>query len=88
VRDTTSDPDYIIFGWPLASQITEHAGAVKYAIRFYKLKDLPDGTKEIVYSFATQPSTIVINSTMDFNIMDDGIQRLEDNVLDMIKDRF
>ena len=88
VRDITSDPDYIIFGWPLASQITEYAGAVKYAIRFYKLKDLPDGTKEIVYSFSTQPSTIIINSTMDFNIMDDSIQRLEDNVLEMIKDRF
>ena len=88
VRDITSDPDYIIFGWPLASQITEHAGTVKYAIRFYKLKDLPDGTKEIIYSFSTQPSTIVINNTMDFNIMDDSIQRLEDNVLDMIKDRF
>jgi hypothetical protein len=88
VRDITSDPDYIIFGWPLALQITEYAGTVKYAIRFYKLKDLPDGTKEIVYSFSTQPSTIVINDTMNFDIKDNAIQRLEDNVLDMIKDRF
>lgn len=88
VRDITSDPDYIIFGWPLALQITEYAGTVKYAIRFYKLKDLQDGTKEIVYSFSTQPSTIVINDTMNFDIKDNTIQRLEDNVLDMIKDRF
>lgn len=88
VRDITSDPDYIIFGWPLALQITEYAGTVKYAIRFYKLKDLQDGTKEIVYSFSTQPSTIVINDTMNFDIKSDSIQRLDDDLLDMIKDRF
>lgn len=88
VRDITSDPDYIIFGWPLALQITEYAGTVKYAIRFYKLKDLPDGTKELVYSFSTQPSTIVINDTINFDIKDDTIQRLDEDVLNMIKDRF
>lgn len=88
VRDITTDPDHIIFGWPLASQITEYAGSVKFAVRFYSFKDPTAADKEIVYSFATQPQTIMINSTMDFNITDDGIQRLEDDVIDMIKARF
>ena len=88
VRDITTDPDHIIFGWPLASQITEYAGSVKFAVRFYSFKDPTAADKEIVYSFATQPQTIMINSTMDFNITDDGIQRLEDDIIDMIKARF
>lgn len=88
VRDVTSDPDHIIFGWPLASQITEHAGPVKFAVRFYSFKDPTAVNKEIIYSFATQPQTIMINGTMDFNITDDSIQRLEDDVIDMIKARF
>lgn len=88
VRDITTDPDHIIFGWPLASQITEYAGSVKFAVRFYSFKDPTAAEKEIVYSFATQPQTIMINNTMDFNIADNGIQRLEDDVIDMIKARF
>lgn len=88
VRDITTDPDHIIFGWPLASQITEYAGAVKFAVRFYSFKDPTAVEKEIVYSFATQPQTIMINNTMDFTITDEGIQRLEDDVIDMIKARF
>lgn len=88
VRDITTDPDHIIFGWPLASQITEYAGAIKFAVRFYSFKDPTAAEKEIVYSFATQPQTIMINNTMDFAIADEGIQRLEDDVIDMIKARF
>ena len=88
VRDITTDPDHIIFGWPLASQITEYAGAIKFAVRFYSFKDPAAAEKEIVYSFATQPQTIMINNTMDFAIADEGIQRLEDDVIDMIKARF
>ena len=88
VRDITTDPDHIIFGWPLASQITEYAGAIKFAVRFYSFKDPTAEEKEIVYSFATQPQTIMINNTMDFAIADEGIQRLEDDVIDMIKARF
>ena len=88
VRDITTDPDHIIFGWPLAAQITEYAGSVKFAVRFYSFKDPTAVEKEIVYSFATQPQTIMINNTMDFAITDDGIQRLEDDIIDMIKARF
>ena len=88
VRDVTSDPDHIIFGWPLASQITEYAGAVEFAVRFYSFKDPAAADKEIVYSFATQPQTIMINDTMNFSIVDDRIQKLEDNIIQMIKERF
>ena len=88
VRDVTSDADHIIFGWPLAAQITEYAGPVKFAVRFYSFKDPEAENKEIVYSFSTQPQTIMINNTMDFNITDDSIQRLDDEVIEMIRSRF
>lgn len=88
VRDITSDPDHIIFGWPLTSQITAYAGPVKFAVRFYSFKDPTAADKEIVYSFATQPQTIMVNDTMNFSIVDDSIQRLDDDVIQMIRDRF
>ena len=43
---------------------------------------------KIVYSFATQPATILINQTMDFDLHDTSIQVLGDDTIDMIKNRF
>ena len=36
VVDIHSQPDKIIFGWALSSEITEVAGTIKFAVRFYK----------------------------------------------------
>lgn len=88
VRDIVSNPDYIIFGWPLDSRITEHEGKVKFAIRFYSFDNPEAENKKIIYSFGTQPQTIIINNTMDFNIEDDSIQDFGEDINDMIKNRF
>lgn len=89
VRDIESDPDHIIFGWPLTSEITEYPGLVKFAVRFYSIqKDEVTGEDKIVYSFATQPATILINQTMDFDLHDTSIQVLGDDTIEMIKNRF
>lgn len=87
-RDLTTKENKIIFGWPLTNEITEKAGRVKFSIRFYTIKEKEDQTKEIIYSFSTQPETILINESIDMDLLDDSILRLEDDVIDMIRQRF
>lgn len=72
VRDIASDPDHIIFGWPLTNKITSSAGKVKFAVRFYSF----NSDNDIIYSFATQPAEIVINKTMAFAIEDASIDTM------------
>ena len=71
VRDLTTLPNKIIFGWPLQSEITALDGAVEFAVRFYTIKE-ENGNKEIVYSFATKPARIMINKSMNFDITQAG----------------
>ena len=85
VRDLTTLPDKIIFGWPLTSEITEASGTIEFAVRFYTIKNEGD-KKEIIYSFATKPQKITVNKTMDFEITDDSIPVYD--ATDMIKSRF
>lgn len=85
VRDLTTLPDKIIFGWPLSSEITNSYGTIEFAVRFYTVKNEGD-KKEIVYSFATKPQRITINKTMDFEITDDSIPVYD--ATDMIINRF
>lgn len=85
VRDLTTLPDKIIFGWPLTSEITDSYGTIEFAVRFYTVKDEGD-QKEIIYSFATKPQRITINKTMDFEITDDSIPVYD--ATEMIINRF
>lgn len=88
VRDLTTLPNKIIFGWPLSSKITESAGSIEFAVRFYSLKDENADTKEIVYSFATKPAKIMINKTMDLDITQAESGIYVDDVKNMILERF
>lgn len=87
VRDVTTYPNYIVFGWPLTSEITAFPGKVKFSVRFYTVKEQSNGDKLVNYSFATQPQYITINETMNFSLVDNSIQRLDNEVKDMILDR-
>ena len=66
IRDIESkaQEDKLIFGWPITAQITDIAGKIKFAVRFYQL-DIDD---KIVYSFSTLPQTITINSSLDIGM--------------------
>ena len=87
VRDLTTLPNKIIFGWPLQAEITESAGPVEFAVRFYTLKDEGD-KKEIVYSFATKPARIIINKTMGLDITKAGAGVDAYDATEMIINRF
>lgn len=66
VFDIESEPNYIIFGWPLSSRITGTAGQVQFAVRFYKLDEAADD--RLVYSFSTLTQTATIKPGLAFDI--------------------
>lgn len=51
VKDVTSEPGYIIFGWCIHGDATKKSGTIKFAIRFYAV-NLDQGT--FIYSLRTQ----------------------------------
>ena len=68
VVDIESQPNKIIFGWPISSAITGTAGNIEFAVRFYKT-DGGDLTK-LIYSFATLTQSGKILSSLDFTLGD------------------
>lgn len=66
VFDIESEPNYIIFGWPLSSRITGTAGQVQFAVRFYTQDEgAPD---RLTYSFSTLTQTATIKPGLAFDI--------------------
>lgn len=59
-RDLESDPGHIIFGWPLASEITATPGDVTFAVRFYRFGEGAGYENQVVYSFSTLTNRVTI----------------------------
>jgi hypothetical protein len=81
VRDIESDPDYLIFGWPLDSSITEDAGPIQFSVRFIQWDEKKES---IVYSFSTLNAMATINPALDFDKSDLIAQ---EDINNMIKNR-
>ena len=83
VRDITSRPGKLIFGWPLASEITNTPGKVKFSVRFYKIGEreaIADNGATILqqyltYNFNTIPAEVVINASLDYSLY--GKEKIE-----------
>lgn len=65
VIDIESQPNFIIFGWPLSSAITAQPGQVTFAVRFYSLDEV---TEQIDYSFATLTQTAQVKPSLNFDL--------------------
>ena len=65
--DLNSEPNYIIFGWPISSKITAAAGEIAFAVRFYEFND---ETNKIDYSLSTLTQRVTIKPSLDFGILD------------------
>ena len=86
IKDIESEPGYIIFGWPLSSTITQAAGDVQFAVRFYEFND----KKQLVYSLSTLTQKVAIKPSLDFNLPDiilDNKDKIDD-MTTLINDRF
>lgn len=83
VRDITSRPGKLIFGWPLVSEITNTPGKVKFSVRFYKIGEretIADNGATILqqyltYNFNTIPSEVTINASLDYSLY--GKEKIE-----------
>lgn len=73
-KDIKSIPGKILFGWPIASDLTKEAGTVKFAARFYLTgtttvtpdNGTPQTVNALVYSFSTLPAEVKIQATLDY----------------------
>ena len=66
VFTTSLIPGYVVFGWPLSSEITERPGKVDFAVRFYEVTD--DERGQLVYSLSTLTATADIKESLNYNI--------------------
>lgn len=90
VLDETTN--FVIFGWALSSAITEKAGTVTFAVRFYKYDD--DNGK-IQYSLSTLTQTAKIQANIGLDIAGllssegamEGYKVLGDEIKALIKER-
>ena len=86
VVDLDSEPNFIIFGWPLSSAITKMPGQVTFAVRFYTIDET---SQKIDYSFATLTQAVQVKESLSYdltNLKSNGIAI--DNALNLIKGRF
>ena len=59
-KDLESDPGHIIFGWPLASELTATPGDITFAVRFFRFGEGQDFGSQVVYSFSTLSNTVTV----------------------------
>ena len=58
--DLDSQPGYIIFGWPLSTEITSIPGNVTFSVRFYRFDD-----HVLKYSLSTLTNSVTIKPGID-----------------------
>ena len=80
-KNTGVAPVMVIFGWPLSSEVTEHAGNVTFSVRFYNTIIDENGVERLEYSFSTMNQTIKINPSLDLDIIDGGFETVDKNWL-------
>ena len=86
VKDVESEPGFIIFGWPLSSKITQKAGNIQFAVRFYEFNE---DTDTLMYSLSTLTQTAVIKPALDFDLPAIILDKTKiDDASGMISDRF
>lgn len=86
-KDIASKPGKLIFGWPVSSNITNSAGALKFSVQFYQTEE-KDGATQIVYSFNTLTASINIQSSIGIDPMSEEVVKdvIGDRLFDRIKD--
>ena len=85
IRDITSEPDKLIFGWALSDAITANAGNLKFSIRFLQWDTTESGEKILAYSFSTLTAQVLIQPSINFNPEEDEYK--VDDVADRLFER-
>lgn len=70
VRDITSDPGKIIFGWPISKEITENSTTLEFAVRFYTFNE----EQQLAYNLSTQTTKLIVKPGLNYK--DDEVDEL------------
>ena len=77
-KDIETIPGKIIFGWPISHELTEAAGNIKFAVRFYQLGESDDnGARQLVYSFSTLPAEVTINASLNYDLINHSVKEID-----------
>lgn len=69
IRDITSQPNKIIFGWPISEDITGKVENIEFSVRFYK-----EDNTGLLYNLSTTTNKLQIKSGL---IVDNDINRID-----------
>ena len=70
VRDITSTPGTIIFGWPISKEITENSTTLEFAVRFYTFNE----EQQLAYNLSTQTTKLIVKPGLNYK--DDEVDEL------------
>lgn len=62
VRDITSRPAKIIFGWPISKEITENSTTLEFAVRFYTFNE----KQQLAYNLSTQANKLIVKPGLNY----------------------
>lgn len=65
VTDIETAPGYVIFGWPLSSELTANPGKIDFAVRFYTYEE---DEKKLVYSLSTLTASADIKESLNYDL--------------------
>lgn len=81
-KDVESEPGYLLFGWPITTNITKTAGTISFAVRFYNVDETANSKKPISYSLSTLTQTVTVQPALDLNIVETAI--IKDSSSDVV----
>lgn len=81
IKSIDIEPGYIIFGWPVAKELTSKSGVLSFAVQICS----KDASGALTYNFNTLASTIaikdglVLNAPIEVNVTNDILNMLTDS---------
>lgn len=85
IKSIDIEPGYIIFGWPVAKELTAKSGVLSFAVQICG----KDASGALTYNFNTLASTIaikdglVLNAPIEVNVTNDILNMLTDSAYSM-----
>ena len=77
-KDIETIPGKIIFGWPISHELTEAAGTIRFAVRFYQTgSGDSEEVRQLVYSFSTLPAEVTINASLNYDLINHSVQEID-----------
>lgn len=71
----------MLFGWAVNNHITEFAGSIKFAVRFYRQQTDSDNKLALTFSLSTLTATALVNPSLDFSLEEGAVNSYDDALL-------